>query len=47
MVAKNTPFALASCFFLIKIKNTNKLGIAANDNTFPYKFLSSIIINVS
>ena len=47
MVANKTPFALLSCFFLIKIKNTNKLGIAAKDNTFPYNFPSLIKSMVS
>lgn len=47
MVPNKTPFALLSCFFLMKIKNINKLEIAANDNTFPYKPPSLIIFKVS
>ncbi len=47
MVVINTPFALLSCFFLIKIKNTNKLGIAAIDRILPYKAPSSINFKVS
>ncbi len=47
IVANKTPFALLSCFFLIKTKKTNKLGIAAKDNTLPYKPPAFIISNVS
>lgn len=46
-IANKTPFALWSWFFLIKIKKTNKFGIAAIDNTLPYKFPSAIICKVS
>lgn len=47
MVANKTPFALLSCFFLIKIKKTNKLGIAAKDKILPYKSPFSINFKVS
>ena len=47
IVIIKTPFALLSCFFLIKTKNTNKFGIAAIDKIFPYKSPSSIICKVS
>lgn len=47
MVVNKTPLALLSCFFLIKIKKTNKLGIAAIDKILPYKSPSSIICSVS
>ena len=33
--ASKTPLALSSCFFFKKIKNTNKLGMAARPKTFP------------
>ncbi len=47
MVVIKTPFALLSCFFLIKTKNTNKLGMAAIDKILPYKLPSCINCNVS
>ena len=47
IVVITTPLALLSCFFFIKTKKTNKLGIAAIDNILPYNPPSSIICKVS
>ena len=46
IVVSKTPFALLSSLLFVKTKKINKLGIAAKDNTLPYKPPAFIISNV-